>query len=66
MDLGNLQGGGDVLELLALFACDAIVGKEGEIGSPDHLFLGGLVEHSSRCGDLRECVASRGGPRRRA
>ena len=40
MDLRDLQRGGDVLQLLALFPGDPLVGKQHEISGPDHLFLG--------------------------
>src|SRR5512139_860503 len=57
MNLGNFQRRGDVLELLALFAGDAVVGKQHEIGGADDLFLGFLAHPAGGSGELGQHVS---------
>ena len=49
MDLRDFERGGDVLQLLALFAGDAVVRQQHEIGRPDDLLLGRLIEVAGGC-----------------
>src|SRR5262245_61780060 len=57
MDFRHAERGGDVLELFALFAGDAVVGQEHAIGALDDLFLDAVVERLCRCGELGERIA---------